>query len=94
MALIQIVQTPHGVPALYWKLASVTFNLNGSCSMRLDGYFDEAARRQECEVMKQITYTVQPAEMETVFPSGFTILGAYDYIKKQVEFSFGATDVI
>lgn len=92
MAILQIVQTPHGVPALYWKIASVSFNLNGSCAIRLDGYFDEPARRQECEVMKQITYTVQSADMATVFPSGFTIADAYAYVKIQVEFSFGAAD--
>jgi hypothetical protein len=43
MALAQILQTPHGVPALYWKIGSATFNLNGSCTIRIDGYFDESA---------------------------------------------------
>jgi hypothetical protein len=94
MAILQIVQTQHGVPALYWRLASVAFNLNGSCTMRLDGYFDDSARRQECEIMKQITYTVQSADMATVFPSGFTRADAYAYVKTQVEFSFGASDAL
>jgi hypothetical protein len=94
MALIQIVQTPHGVPALYWKIAAVTFNNSGSCTIRLDGYYDETARGRECEVLRQITYTVQPTDMPTVFPSGFTIADAYAYVKTQVEFSFAAIDVL
>ena len=94
MALIQIVQTPHGVPALYWKIAAVTFNINGSCTIRLDGYYDETARGRECEVLRQITYTVQPTDMLTVFPSGFTVADAYAYVKTQVEFSFATIDAI
>ena len=94
MAIAQILQTPHGVPALYWKIGSATFNLNGSCTIRIDGYFDESARRQESQVMRQISYTVQPADMPTVFPSGFTIADAYAYAKTQVDFSFGAIDII
>lgn len=94
MALIQIVQTPHGVPALYWKIAAVTFSTNGSCTIRLDGYYDETARAGECEVLRQITYTVQPTDMPTVFPSGFNIVDAYAYVKTQVEFSFATIDAI
>jgi len=94
MALAQIVQSQNGVPATYWKIASVLFNLDGSCTLRLDGYFDEAARRANYESMKAFSYTVPSGEMETVFPSGFNLVAAYEYVKTQTEFSFGAVDVI
>lgn len=94
MAISQIVQTHNGVPATYWKVASVLFNLDGSCTLRLDGYFDEIARRENYEPMKAFSYTIPPTEMATVFPSGFNLVAAYDYVKTQTEFSFGSTDVI
>ena len=94
MALAQIVQSQHGVPATYWKIASVLFNLDGSCTLRLDGYFDETARISKYESMKSFSYTVPSGEMETVFPSGFNLVAAYEYVKTQTEFSFGAVSVI
>ena len=93
MALAQIVQTTQGVPATYWKVASALFNLDGSCTLRLDGYFDEAARRANYESMKQFSYTVPSGELSTVFPSGFSLVDAYAYVKAQTEFSFGAVDL-
>ena len=93
MALAQIVQTHNGVPATYWKIASVLFNLDGSCTLRVDGYYDEAARRANYESMKGLSYTVPAGEMSTVFPSGFKIVDAYDYVKTQTEFSFGSVDL-
>jgi hypothetical protein len=94
MALAQIVQTQHGSPATYWRLASVIFNLDGSCILRLDGYFDETARRSNYESMKQFSYTVPSTEMSNVFPSGFNLVDAYEYVKTQSEFSFGSVSVI
>ena len=94
MAISQIVQTHNGVPATYWKIASILFNLDGSCTLRLDGFFDEEARRQNYDPMKGLSYTVPSGEMSTVFPSGFKIVDAYDYVKTQTEFSFGSVDVI
>ena len=94
MALAQIVQTQHGAPATYWKLASVIFNLDGSYTMRLDGYFEEAARRANYECMKQFSYTVPSTEIANVFPSGFNLVDAYEYVKTQSEFSFGSVSVI
>lgn len=94
MAISQIVQTHNGVPATYWKVASVLFNLDGSCTLRIDGYYDEAARRANYEPMNVFSYTVPFGEMATVFPSGFNLVAAYDYVKTQTEFSFGSTDVI
>jgi hypothetical protein len=93
MAILQIVQSQHGVPATYWKITSVSFNLNGSCTMLVNGYFDEAARRQNYESMKSFSYTVPSAEMEIVFPSGFSLESAYQYVKTQGEFSFGSVSV-
>jgi len=93
MAILQIVQSQHGVPATYWKITSVSFNLNGSCTMLVNGYFDEAAREQNYESMKQFSYTVPSAEMEIVFPSGFNLESAYQYVKTQGEFSFGSVSV-
>ena len=93
MALLQIIQTNDGVPATYWKISSIVFNLNGSCIIRIDGYFDETARRDNYDSMKYFSYTVDSANMATVFPTGFNLMGAYDYIKTQVEFSFGSVDV-
>ena len=93
MALAQIVQTAQGVPATYWKITSVLFNLDGSCTLRLDGFFDEEARRQNYDPMKQFSYTVPPTEMSTVFPSGFSLTAAYDYVKTQTQFSFGSVDL-
>jgi hypothetical protein len=93
MAILQIVQSQHGVPATYWKITSVSFNLNGSCTMLVNGYFDEAAREQNYESMKQFSYTVPSTEMEIVFPSGFNLESAYQYVKTQGEFSFGSVSV-
>lgn len=93
MALLQIVQSHQGVPATYWKIGSVLFNLDGSCTLRVDGYYDEAARRQNYESMKALSYTIPSAEMATAFPSGFNLVDAYDYVKTQTEFSFGSVDL-
>jgi hypothetical protein len=71
----------------------VTFNTDGSCTLRVDGYFDEAARRSNYESMKQFSYTVPSGDMATVFPSGFSLLAAYEYVKSQSEFSFGSVSV-
>ena len=94
MALLQIIQTSHGVPALYWKLASATFNSNGSCTITLNGYYDENARRDNKEKMKEISYTISVDEMTTVFPTGFNMIDAYNYIKTQTEFLFGAESLV
>ena len=94
MALLQIVQTNQGVPATYWKISSVVFNLDGSCTMRADGFFDETARRQNYESMKQFSYTIPAPVMTTVFPSGFNLVDGYEYLKTQNEFSFGSVSVI
>jgi hypothetical protein len=93
MALLQVLQSPNGVPATYWRIGSVTFNTDGSCTLRVDGYFDEAARRSNYESMKQFSYTVPSGDMATVFPSGFSLLAAYEYVKSQSEFSFGSVSV-
>jgi hypothetical protein len=93
MALLQIIQSQNGVPATYWKITSVVFNLSGSCTIKVDGYFDETARRDNYDAMKSFSYTVDPANMATAFPTGFNLVDAYDYVKTQVEFSFGSVDV-
>lgn len=93
MAILQTIQSQNGVPATYWKLTSVVFNLDGSCTMHVDGYFDEAARRQNYDMMKQISYTVNSTDTATVFPSGFNLVAAYAYVKTQTEFSFGSVDL-
>lgn len=61
--------------------------------MRVDGYFDETARRDNYDALKHFTYTVESANMATVFPTGFNLVAAYDYVQTQVEFSFGSVDV-
>lgn len=94
MALLQIIQTDHGIPATYWKISSATFNLDESCSLKLDGYIDESARRNNYEAMKIISYTVSEPNMTTVFPSGFNLVDAYSYVKTQTEFLFGSVDVL
>ena len=94
MALLQIVQTEHGVPSTYWRIASASFNLDGSCTLKVDGYFDETARRDNYDPMKQFSYTISARDMTLVFPSGFNIIDAYEYVKTQTEFSFGSVTVI
>lgn len=94
MALVQIVQSHQGVPATYWKIASSFFNLDGSCTIKVDGYFDETARRQNYDSMKQFSYTIPAPDMTTVFPSGFNLVDGYEYLKTQSEFSFGSVSVI
>ena len=89
-----MIQSQNGVPANYWKITSVVFNLSGSCTVKVDGYFDETARRDNYDAMKSFSYTVDSANMATVFPSGFNLVAAYEYVKTQSEFSFGSTDVI
>jgi hypothetical protein len=94
MALLQILQSPNGVPATYWRIGSVVFNTDGSCTLRVDGFYDQTARRDNYESMKQFSYTVPSDQMATVFPSGFNLVAAYEYVKTQTEFSFGAVSVI
>ena len=94
MALLQIIQSTKGVPATYWKLTSVVFNLDGSCTLQVDGYFDEAARRLNYDYMKQFTYTINSTDMATVFPTGFNLVDAYEYVKTQTEFVFGSVSVL
>ena len=93
MALLKNIQTAQGVTATYWKIASVVFNLNGSYTMQVDGYYDEAARRQNYESMKSFSYTISSGDMAIVFPSGFNLVAAYEYVKTQGEFSFGSVDM-
>ena len=94
MALLQIIQSQNGVPATYWKIADAIFHTDGSCTLRLDGYFDEIARRDNYECMKAFSYTVPSGNMATAFPAGFNLVAAYEYVKTQSEFSFGSMDVI
>lgn len=94
MALLQIIQTDHGIPATYWKINSATFNLHGSCDIKLHGYIDETARRNNYEAMKIISYTVSEPNMANAFPSGFNLVDAYSYVKTQTEFLFGSVDVL
>ena len=94
MALLQIIQSTKGVPATYWKLTSVVFNLDGSCTMRVDGYFDETARRDNYDAMKSFSYTVDSTDMATAFPSGFNLVAAYEYVKTKTEFVFGSVSVL
>ena len=93
MALLQIIQSQNGVPATYWKITSVVFNLSGSCTIRVDGYFDETARRDNYDAMKYFSYNVDSTNMATSFPTGFNLVDTYDYVKAQIEFSFGSVDV-
>jgi hypothetical protein len=93
MSILKIIQSQHGVPVTYWKITSVLFNLDGSCTLRLDGYFDEAARRQNYESIKSLSYTISSTDMTTVFPLGFDLVSAYEYVKTQSEFSFGSVSV-
>ena len=93
MALLQIVQSHQGVPATYWKITSTVFNLDGSCTLRVDGYFDETARRDNYDSMKAFSYTVPSGDMATVFSSGFNLIAAYAYVKSQTEFAFGSVDL-
>lgn len=94
MALLKAIQSQHGVSALYWKLGSVLFNLDGSITLRLDGYGDEAARRSGYEPLKSFSYTVDSVDVGTAFPSGFSLVDAYGYVKTRSEFSFGSVDVL
>jgi hypothetical protein len=94
MALLQIVQTSHGIPALYWKITNVLFNLDSSITIKVDGYIDEAARRNNYESMKVLTYTINSVDVPTEFPLGFNLADAYNYLKTQSEFSFGSVDVL
>ncbi len=94
MALLQRIQSQNGVPATYWKIASVVFNLSGSCTMRVDGYFDETARRENYDAMKYFSYTVESVDMATVFPTGFNLVAAYEYVKTQTEFAFDSVSVL
>ena len=94
MALLQIVQSQHGIPATYWKIQSVNFNLDGSCTIQIDGYGDEAARRNNYEALKLFSYTVNSIDFMNVFPSGFNLADAYSYVKTRSEFSFGSVDVL
>lgn len=94
MALLQISQSQYGVIALYWKIASVLFNLDGSITIRVDGYGDEAARRSGYEPLKSFSYTVDSVDVATVFPSGFGLTDAYAYVKTRNEFSSGSVDVL
>lgn len=94
MALLQVIQTTHGVPALYWKVSSAAFNLDGSITLRVDGYLDETARRNEYESLKSFSYTVSAVDTAKVFPSQFNVVDAYAYVKLQTEFAFGSVDVL
>jgi hypothetical protein len=93
MAILQIIQSQHGVPVTYWKITSVLFNLDGSCTIKLEGFYDEAARRQNYEFIKSFSYTVSSTDMTTVFPLGFDLVAAYEYVKTQSHFSFGSVSV-
>ena len=61
--------------------------------MKVDGYFDEIARRDNYDAMKNFSYTVESADITTTFPTGFNLVNAYDYVKLQTEFAFGSVDV-
>jgi hypothetical protein len=93
MALLQIIQSENGVPATYWRITSVTFNLDCSYTLTIDGFFDESARKQNYEPLKNIVYTISKTDILTAFPSGFNIADAYNYLKTLTEFSFGSVNI-
>lgn len=93
MALLQIIQSENGVPATYWRITSVTFNLDDSYTLIIDGFFDESARKQNYEPLKTIVHTISKTDILTAFPSGFNITDAYNYLKTLTEFSFGSVNI-
>jgi hypothetical protein len=93
MALVQIIQSENGVPATYWRITSVTFNLDCSYTLTVDGFFDESARKQNYNPLKIITHTIPAIEISSSFPSGFNLPDAYNYLKTLTEFSFGSVNI-
>jgi hypothetical protein len=93
MALLQIIQSENGVPATYWRITSVTFNLDGSYTVTLDGFFDESARKQNYESLKTIVHTISKTDILTSFPLGFNLPDAYNYLKTLTKFSFGSVNI-
>ena len=93
MALLKQISTDHGVYASYWKITGVVFNLNGSCTISVTGFYTQDTRNSNQQYLRTLQYTVSHTDMETVFQTGFNLYDAYEYLKTTPEFSFGSEDV-
>ena len=89
MALFKEISTNYGIPASYWKITSLVFNLNKDCTIQLSGYANQDARDNSDSSLRVFEYTI-PA-VDVVDP--FTLESAYDYIKTQPDFSFNTIDI-
>lgn len=78
--------TPLGVPALYWRVASVTYNVGGPASVVMHGYFSRSLRVAGKGCAKDYTVYI-PAD---VCHQGTAEI--YNHIKARLEEWKTATD--
>jgi hypothetical protein len=84
MALLKPITTEHGTVALYWKITSAVFNLDGSSTIAVSGFYNQDTRNTNQTPLKILNYTIQ-------IP--FNLVDAYEYLKTTPEFSFGFENV-
>lgn len=87
MALIKPIPTDYGVYAYYWKIASFSMNLDGSCDLTIHGYFNEDTRRANQLYLKSMNFSVDAQTVQTYFPQGIDLNQVYQYLKTTGEFS-------
>lgn len=93
MALFKNISTEYGTEASYWKISNAVFNLDGSCTITVLGFYTQSARNIPQAPMQTLKYTILNTDMETYFQTGFNLHDAYEYLKTTPEFSFASEDI-
>lgn len=86
MALLKEISTDYGIYASYWKITSLIFNLDGSCTINVTGFYSQDIRNTNQTPLKILNYTTQNTQ------NIFSLSDAYEYLKTTPEFSFASVD--
>ena len=84
MAILKEISTDYGIYASYWKIIGVIFNLDGSCTINVSGFYNQDIRNTNQTPLKILNYTTQNI---------FSLSDAYEYLKSTPEFSFASVDI-
>lgn len=88
MALLKEISTEYGIPATYWKITQLEFQLNKDCHVTISGYSNKDARLDNKQPLKVFEYTV----VEGTLTNPINIADVYGYVKTQAEFVFNTID--
>jgi hypothetical protein len=91
MALLKQISTDYGIYASYWKITHFALNLDGSCDLKISGFYSKETRDAGMLSLKNFDYHIDAVVVLQYFPSGMDLTQVYQYLKTINEF-VGAED--